>query len=80
MELSTRASELREAVEAATDSPAQVTRVGTSVRITAPIKSHTTPAQWGRTLDVVRRGDDWGTTSVSGTVLVWSEIHETEQP
>lgn len=80
MELSTRASELREAVEDATDSPAQVTRVGTRVRISAPVSPQTTPAQWAATLDVVRRGDDWGSTTVSGTVLVWSEIHETEVP
>ncbi|WP_042400383.1 hypothetical protein [Streptacidiphilus carbonis] len=80
MQLSTRASTLLAEVEDAAHAPAQVTRVGARLRIAAPIAADLTIAQFQCALEVVQRGDDWGSTSANGTVIVWSEINETEVP
>lgn len=77
MQLSARADRLRAAIETAAGVEPGVEEVGPArVRISAPIAEDSTLAAFRGVLAVARRGDDWGSSSEAGAVIVWTEVQE----
>lgn len=75
--LGARGTRLREAMHSAIGVEPDIETVGVArVRISVPIAESTTLAAYRAALEVVQRGDTWGSNSEPGAVIVWTEITE----
>ncbi|RKE18498.1 hypothetical protein [Streptomyces sp. TLI_171] len=75
MQISTRASDLRTAIERATGVRADVRLAVGSTRISIPCPPDDAPS-WSELLQALRTADRWGSVTADGETVVWAQIEE----
>ncbi|WP_033212963.1 hypothetical protein [Kitasatospora phosalacinea] len=75
MRISTRASELRTAIERASGVRADVRVSVGSTRISIPAPPADAPT-WGELLRALRTADRWGSVTAGGRTVLWAQIEE----
>ncbi len=75
MQISTRASDLRTAIERATGVRADVRSAPGSTRITIPCPPDDIPT-WSELLRALRTADRWGSVTADGQTVIWAQIEE----
>ncbi|WP_158715010.1 hypothetical protein [Kitasatospora phosalacinea] len=75
VQISTRASDLRTAIERASGAQADVRFAVGSTRISIPSPPDDAPT-WSELLKALRTADRWGSVTADGQTVIWAQIEE----
>ncbi|MFJ4679543.1 MULTISPECIES: hypothetical protein [Kitasatospora] len=75
VQISTRASDLRTAIERASGAQADVRCAVGSTRISIPCPPDDA-LTWGELLRALRTADRWGSVTADGETVIWAQIEE----